>query len=409
MSSSRPRIDFDHLSPEHARRHVEIYRELREQHPVAWTDAYGGFWVVSRYADVAAIARDDESFSSAHDNGGINIPTAPARNVPLELDPPEFLPYRTMLNPPFAPAAIRQWQAFVSDCTAEFLDRAIESGEIDFVRDLGNPVPALFTLAFLGFPLSEWPRFAEPMHDAVACPPETPGHRRAVEGITWVQQQIRAALADRRARPREDLLSRIANASIAGEPIPEERAQETVFLIIGGGVDTTTALLSNTLFWLNDQPAARKHLCEDPKRIALACEEFLRVFAPTQALARTAMRDVEIGGQQIRKGERMLISWASANRDAAVFERPDELVLDRFPNRHSSFGLGAHRCLGSNFARLEFGILLREVLRRMPDYQIDLARAQRYESIGIVNGWVGLPARFTPGARVGSSFQQAVP
>jgi cytochrome P450 len=403
LAELRTKIEFDHLSADHAERHVEIYRELREQHPVAWTDAYGGFWVVSRYSDVARIARDDETFSSDHDRGGINIPPAPARNTPLEVDPPEFLHYRALLNPPFAPAALAGWDAFVSDWTAHFIDLAIESGSIDFVRELGNPVPALFTLAFLGFPLDEWQRYAEPMHDAVACPPDTPGHHRAVEGIAWVQEQIRAALAERRARPQGDLLSRIANAQLDGRPIPEERAQETVFLIIGGGVDTTTALLSNALVWLNDQPGARAYLRDDPKRIATACEEFLRVFTPTQALARTAMRDVEVGGQRIREGERILISWASANRDAALFDRPDEVVLDRFPNRHAAFGLGQHRCLGSNFARLEFGILLREVLRRMPDYQIDLSRAERYASIGIVNGWVSLPARFTPGDRIGSA------
>ena len=405
MSAGRPTVAFDHLSAEHARRHLEIYRELRERNPVAWAEAYGGFWIVTRYEDVARVARDDETFSSDHDRGGINIPPAPARNTPIEVDPPEFLHYRALLNPPFAPAAIRTWEAFVGDCTAHFLDQAIESGEIDFVRGLGNPVPALFTLAFLGLPLDAWQRYAQPMHDAVACPPGTPGHRRAVEDIAWIQERIREALADRRAQPRGDLISRVANAEIAGEPIPAERAVETIFLVLGGGVDTTTALLSNSLHWLDTQPDARAYLREDPKRIALACEEFLRVFTPTQALARTALRDVLVGGQTIRAGERILISWASANRDAAVFERPDEVVLDRFPNRHSAFGLGAHRCLGSNFARLEFGILLREVLRRMPDYEIDLARAERYESIGIVNGWVQLPARFTPGARAGSSFR----
>jgi cytochrome P450 len=197
------------------------------------------------------------------------------------------------------------------------------------------------------------------------------------------------------------LLSDLANATRHGELLPLERVVGAAFLLLAGGVDTTTALTADALHWLAAHPDERARLVEEPELIKSACEEFLRYFTPVQALARTAMCPVELGGQHIAAGDRILLSWAAANRDEKVFPRPDQLLIDRQPNRHTAFGLGAHRCIGSNFARQTFATMLRAVLDRMPDYVID-AEAEPNKSIGLVNGWVHLPAHFTPGPSIGS-------
>jgi cytochrome P450 len=276
-------------------------------------------------------------------------------------------------------------------------------GTIDFVLDLANPVPGLATLQFLGLPLEDWEAYAGPMHAIVYTPPGSPEFAKASEDAFGIVLRLVEAVEERKREPRDDLITYLVNSEVDGEKLPDERVVEMCHLVIAGGVDTTTSLIACALDYLDQNRAARQRLIDDPALIPSACEEFLRYYSPTQALARTATRDVEIGGQLIRAGDRVLISWASADHDPTAFEHPDEIVLDRFPNRHAAFGLGAHRCLGSNFARAEFTIMLEQVLARMPDYTLDRAGTEHYESIGVVNGFVKMPATFTPGAKVGTA------
>jgi len=168
--------------------------------------------------------------------------------------------------------------------------------------------------------------------------------------------------------------------------------------VIAGGVDTTTALTSNALVYLDENRAVRRRLIEDPGLLPTACEEFMRLASPVQALCRTAARDVEIGGQQIRAGERIMFAFASANRDTREFADPDSIQVDRFPNRHLGFGIGMHRCIGSTFARMMFGVMMGAILERLPDYSIDHGRAAHYPTMPAVNGWKSIPAAFTPAA-----------
>jgi cytochrome P450 len=411
--TERPTVDFDHHSQLYATEGPSIYAAMRERCPVAWSDSYGGFWVLSRYDDVAEVARDDMTFSSRHDippDGdtytGINIPPTPNRATPIEMDPPRYAAFRRFLNPAFAPAAIEKLQPRMYEYADWCLDQVIESGSIDFVVDLANPVPAMATLAFLGLDLADWYAFSWPFHDIVACPPGTDGWNRAVEGTQEAVTAVGAAVAERRQRPRNDLLTHFTEIEVEGELLSDEVILEVCTLILGGGVDTTTALLGHALHHLGLDREARARISEDRSLVPLYCEELLRMYTPVQALARTATRDVAVGGQQIAAGERVMLCWAAANRDPATFDQPDDLVIDRFPNRHAAFGLGAHRCLGSNFARSEFAAMLNRVLDRLPDYEL-ADGAERYESVGAVNGWHRLPARFTPGAVVGAPVPRA--
>lgn len=366
---------------------------------------------MSSYADVAEVARDDDTFSSEHDldpaegnRGGIVIPPPPVRSIPIEIDPPRFRQFRQLLTKPLSPQAAKEWDPWVRQLTNHFIDRIIERGEGDLVLDIGNPVPAIFTMRFLGLPLDDWELYAMPMHQVVYASPGTKELEEAYIGILTFMVKLKEAIIERRDNPRDDFLSVIAQAIIDDEPITDQEAVEMAFLVVAGGVDTTTGLLASALDWLEQHPEERDELAADPELLPRATEEFLRYISPVQGNARTVAKKCEVNGQDLEEGDRVLLSWAAANRDAEVFEDPHEMDLHRFPNRHQAFGIGMHRCAGSNIARLEFGIMVEEILRRLPDFVIDRNQAKPYEDIATVNGWKSQPVTFTPGKSENAAF-----
>jgi cytochrome P450 len=401
---------FDHHSVEHAANAQCIYKSIREDGGVAHSELYGGYYVLARYADIAAAARDWETFSSNRDQtgpgsggGGLSIPPNPATSLSLdEYDPPEWKRIRSALNPYLSPASIENLKPAVVDLATHFIDQFIEAGSADFVLDLANPVPAIVTLDLLGFPRNDWEKFADPIHKMVFMLRGHPEYEETYQGLVWILEQIRSRIAKLRQSPGDDLISDMIRHEASGTPFTDVELEEMIFLALAGGVDTTTALLANTFVYLSEHPDERRRLQEDPSLIDSACEEFLRVFTPVQALARTVTTSTEVSGVEMHKGDRVLLAWASANRDPEQFPDPDDVKLDRFPNRHCSFGIGIHRCLGSNLARAEYKIIVAEVLRRMPDYEVVPGQAHRYKRIGTVNGWEQVPVTFTPGAREGT-------
>jgi len=399
---------FDHHSVEYAENSRSINAELRANCPVAHTDAHGGFYVISRYDDVVAAAKDDATFASGHTvNGvsplGVTIPPAPLPMCPIEMDAPDYLPYRRLLNPYFSPAASKQWEPRVTRWVDVCLDQAIEKGSFDLVDDLANPVPSLFTCEFLGLPIEQWRDYARVQHEIIYTPPEQ--QQDVLTSYMEVAGRVYEMVVERRKTPKgEGLIDTLVTAEIDGQPVPDDLVFSMVNLVMAGGFDTTTAVTVNALVWLADHPEERQRLVDDPSLIPQACEEFLRYFTPQQALARTVKHPVTLHDVELQAGDRVLLSWASANQDDAAFDRPDEVILDRFPNRHTTFGIGIHRCLGSHIARIELSTMVSRVLARMPDYQVDHAAAERYPSIGIINGWIAVPATFTPGSKLTSEL-----
>jgi cytochrome P450 len=401
--STPPSVAFDHYTPEYRDNWQEIVDTNLSKCPVAHSSTYGGFWLVSDYASLSRVIRDDATFTSTHNmddpsdpRQGIVIPPNPMLQVPMEFDPPIYNLYRRMLNPHFSPTAARATEPFVRQAVDAFLDKVCETGRIDFVLDLGNPVPALATMKLMGMPLDDWERFAEPMHGIVSHPAGGPEYLRCMDALQQLGGTLGALVPGLRTEEAEGLLGSLAKATVDGQSLSDGEVVLIALLVMQGGVDTTTSLLSNALWWLEEHPAERQRLIDEPALLEHATEEFLRVFTPVPALARTCTRDVELGGQQLREGDRVLMSFSAANRDPAIFDEPGEAKLDRFPNPHASFGLGIHRCIGSHFARSWFQLMLRGVLERMPDYTIDRAAAQRNHSIGIINGFINMPATFTP-------------
>jgi cytochrome P450 len=404
----KPFIELDHHSQAFAADPASALRSLRERCPVGWSPLYDGFWALTRYDDVSRVLGDAATFSSRHDLEpgsafrGVTIPPPPMRFIPVEMDPPEFLGYRRLLNPIFSPAAVERLRPQMTAFTDWCIDQVIERGEIDLVYELSSPVPAMVTLELLGLPASDWQRFSTTFHDMVAHPPGTPQLLDAFASAAAITADLTALVARRRADPSRDrrgAIDDLIDAEVAGSPIPDERLVDIITLILAGGIDTTTGAAAGALVFLSAHPEHRRRLIDEPALIESAAEEFVRWVTPTPVLARTATCPVDIGGQRVGEHERVMANLFAANRDPAAFEHPDDVVLDREPNRHASFGFGIHRCVGANLARVELQVMLTRVLARIPDFLVDTDRARRYHTAGVQNGWITVPATFTPGTR----------
>jgi cytochrome P450 len=400
-------VDFDHHSAEHAADPAADYRRIRETAPITWTESYDGFWIASRYAESTHVARTHAVFSSAkwvdEDGvlqGGLGLP--PNRGlqlIPDEVDPPEWEGYRRLLSLAFSPGASVALKENVETTTHEVIDAFIENGHADFVDDLTAPIPALITCDMLGVPRADWQIYAEVFHDSIATPPDDPHFPETVAAFKILNERLESDLAERRANPGDDFFSSLTTAEVNGHLLSDREIIDIMLQLLGGGVDTTTSLLSSILHWLHVDRAMRQRLIDNPDLLPSAREEFLRYFCPVQSTARTVTTETELGGEKLCPGDRILFSYASANRDELEFPDPDELQLDRFPNNHMSFGMGIHRCLGSHIARLIADTVLSAVLERIPDYSLDESGCLRYPDLGTVNGWIHLPATFTPQPR----------
>ncbi|WP_127781725.1 cytochrome P450 [Rhodococcus sp. X156] len=410
MAQQRTVIDFDHHREEFREHATTAYARVRESCPVAWTPAHDGYWVTSRYADIVRIARDDVTFSSARGANpqrgtAIVIPRGPGlEQFPIELDPPRATVYRELVNPLLTREAVAELVPMIHRHTDEVIDAFIADGHADLVAQLTNPLPTAVTLDWLGFPREDWKRLAGPVHDIFAAAPGSERAARGGQALGWMETRIRDLLAARRAEPRADVLSRlVVQTRPDGTRFDDDELVSVVFLLIAGGVDTTTSLTGSTLVHLARNPADRARLIADPELLPAATEEFLRVFAPSQSMARTVTTDTEVGGCPMSRGERVLIPWVAGNFDPEVFTDPEQVQLERNPKGHLSFGIGSHRCAGAHLARAMFTAMLTRVLQRLPDYQVDEAGLARYESCGSQAGWDRVPVTFTPGSRLDSA------
>jgi cytochrome P450 len=413
------RYHFDRHTPEYRHQFETITQEMQARCPVAWSDTYGGHWVAAGNREVFELARSAEYLSNDHDVNherrgyqGITIPSPTGMQFQggfLEMDPPEQRQYRQLLNPYLSPAAVARWVPVVDELARACLDEKIETGRIDFVDDLANVVPAVLTLAMMGIPLANWGIYCEPVHAGVYTPPDSPEMPRVRERQIEMFQDMLAQLAKIRQTPVPGLIDALGRVAINGQTPPDMELIGVMALVIGGGFDTTTALTAHALEWLAEHQDQRARLSRE--RDALldpATEEFLRFFTPAPGDGRTISADCEIAGTRFKEGERLWLSWAMANRDPAVFPEPNQVDLARTGNRHHSFGLGIHRCIGSNVARMVFKRMLIAVLDRMPDYRCDAGAAVHYETIGVIQGMRHLPATFTPGARLGAGLDETI-
>lgn len=405
-SSACPVVHFDHHSAEFNADPHGAWLALQDT-PVAWSEEYGGFWVVSDHQGNTDVLQNADVFTSTRfrPKAGLSIPSHADPNgepvLPMEVDPPEHGPVRALLNSHLSPSAVRKMMPLIESWTTKCIDQVIESGEGDLLYDVAGPVPAFITMNWLGFPEEHIREVAETVHHFVGYPPGSPEFEKARAENDKIIPTLLETCAARRAEPRDDLISRLMTQTLNGEPVTDSVIARLSYILVLGGVDTTTSLTSSALVHLNQDRELRQRLIDNPELIESATEEFLRVYPPLASIGRVARQDSEYRGCPISSGDQVLVSRHAANFDDEVFDNPDEFRPDRFPNRHVSFGLGPHRCVGSHLARLMFQEIIRQVLTRIPDYELDESRVTPYPDRGVFAGWTALPARFTPGSRLG--------
>src|ERR1700756_1271232 len=382
-------VDFDHHSDEFNLNQETINADLRQKCPVAWNDNYGGFWFLSSYDAVSQPARDDETFSHKYEpnapngvdyQGEMGVPRPegqPALGIG-EGDGEYHLALRHALAPFFSPGAVEKMRPFMEQSAHWFLDQRITDGHMDLVLDYASPVPAILTMKLMGLPYDNWHLYANLFHSVMAVPQESDEYTNAIAKVPEMMQGVLDYAATRRAKPEDDLTSFLIQFEFEGRRLTDDQLLNILWNLIAGGVDTTTSQTALTLLHLGTHPGLRQQLIDHPELYRTATDEFLRYFSVNKSLSRTVTRDIELNGQHLRKNDRVIITWLSANHDEQELDQPDGVILDRMPNPPLAFGLGPHRCIGSHLARLMSEVMVKAVLDRMPDYQGDLDGVYRY-------------------------------
>ncbi|MDX6231407.1 MAG: hypothetical protein QOH68_358 [Nocardioidaceae bacterium] len=348
---------------------ADTYEKLLDKCPVGRSDQHGGFVFLTRSEDIFAAEQDPETFSVRPSmllpDFGNETPM-----VPIDVDPPEHGAYRKILLPLFTPKKIAELTAGMRD-TARELAAQVADGEVSDASLLfARPMPTIIFSRLAGFPESDWPKFDrwidEVIYHRVADP------ERAQSATREVEDYFDLLLQERIDNPvdEDDLIKYLLEAEIDGRPLERKELISYCYLLFLAGLDTTAWGIRSSLWHLAQHPEDQKRLREDPDLIPAAVEEWLRTMSPVQAMARTCTRDTEVGGQQIKSGERVVLVFGAGNRDPEAFDDPNDIILEREDNRHLSFGGGIHRCLGSNLARQELIVSLEEFLEAVPRFSL---------------------------------------
>jgi cytochrome P450 len=401
-------VDFDHHSNAFNLNQQTLNAELRQRCPVAWNENYGGFWFLSSYAAVSQSARDGDTFAHKYEpdaedgvnyQGEMGVPRPegqPALGIG-EVDGPYHLALRHALAPFLSPGAVEKLRPFMEQSAHWFLDQKSKDGEMDLVLDYASPVPAILTMKLMGLPYDNWHLYATLFHSVMAVPQGSDEYTNAIAKVPAMMEEVLEYASTRRANPKDDLTSFLIQFEFDGKRLDDEQLLNILWNLIAGGVDTTTSQSALTLLHLGTHPELRQQLIDHPELHRTAADEFLRYFSVNRTLSRTVTRDVELGGQRLRKNDKVIISWLAANHDEREFHRAEEVLLDRAPNRHVAFGLGPHRCIGSHLARVMSEVMVKAVLDRIPDYEVDHSGVHHYMGNPAMTGLGTLPVSFTPG------------
>ena len=387
--------DIDHAEPEYNERAHEIWDDLREGGcPVAHTDRYGGMWAPVTHELVKEVAYDTEHFTSRGVvvNTGRPIAEAPVGPAPpITSDPPFHQHARRLLLPPFSPKAIGPWEPEIRRLCNQLLDDmgAIEPGEsiIDAAVQYAQHIPVNVIARMLGFPTGDDDYFRRCVHHFLELV-NVPVEERERSGLN-LDAYLDRQIEEHRADPRDDLTTYLLNAEIGGSKLSHEHVRGSMVLLLIAGIDTTWSAIGSSLWHLAEHPADLRRLVAEPELMLFALEEFLRAYAPV-TMARLVAQDHDFHGCPMKENEWVLLPFPAANRDPAMFDDAGEFVIDREANRHAAFGLGIHRCLGSNLARLELKVAVEEFVKRFPEFE---SAGRTRWSVGQIRGPRELPIR----------------
>jgi cytochrome P450 family 142 subfamily A polypeptide 1 len=391
MGEHPVRDDIDLLSGQwYAQQPYEQWAWMREHAPVYW-DAKNEVWGITRYHDVLAIEKDAPAFNSH------KSPRPHGHPLPMmiSMDDPAHTRRRKLVNKGFTPRRVREHEQTIRQICRSIIDNVAPKGECDFVWDIAAPLPLLLIADMLGFPPESYHDLLEWSDDLIrgtTVNDPAAAEKAMYAGIAFREFML-GVIADRRSKPpQDDLVSILCYAEIDGDRLDDESINQEALLILIGGDETSRHVITDGMLALMGNPSQRAVFRDN---LDTGVEELLRWVSPIKNMSRTVTNDIEVGGQQLKAGEQLMLFYPSANRDADVFDRPDELDVTRNPNPHLAFGFGPHFCLGASLARVELRVMFDELLERLPDIELAGDPLPRRAS-NFISGPEAMPVRFTP-------------
>lgn len=390
--------DWDHADPAYNQNAHQIWDQLRGTCPVAHTDRYGGAWLPVTHADVSAVARDTDHFSSE----GAVLANKPPREEwvsmapiggapPITSDPPFHADARRLLLPAFSPQVVAEWEPEIRRLCNDLIDNMGDSETVDAAVQYAQNIPVYVIARMLGLPLEDSDYFRETVHMVLEEIGAEFGERQGA--FEKLDAYLAMHVQDHIDNPKDDLIGFLLNAKIYDQPLSPQHVVGTIILLMVAGIDTTWSSIGSSIWHLAQHPSDLKRMVNEPELLPTAIEELLRMYAPV-TMARIVSQDAEIGGCPVKRGDSVLLPFPAANRDPEVFPDADKVIIDREENRHVAFGLGIHRCLGSNLARLELRVAVEVFIQRFPKFVLADASAVTW-SLGQVRGPRKLPVRIT--------------
>jgi cytochrome P450 len=402
MTTERTRVtdwatDFDHTDSEWVADPFPIWDELRARCPVAHTDRFGGTWMPVRHEDVAAVAYDTEHFTSRSvvvselRPGPDDLPAPIGLAPPITSDPPFHAMARRLLLPAFSPKRIAALEPFTRELCVELLDAVAGQTELDAAVDYAQHIPLRVIVRMLGFPQADADIFRRFIRMVLEDVDQSLEERQALVQDGEIDDYMNARIAEHEAHPQDDLTSYLLEAELDGNKLAPDHIRGTMVLLMIAGIDTTWSAIGASLWHLAQHPDDRRRLAAEPDLMPTAVEEFLRAYAPV-TMARLVAEDFDFQGRRLREGDWLLLPFPAANRDPEFFPDADQVRIDRVENRHAAFGLGIHRCIGSNLARMELRVALEEWVKRYPDFELADPMGVTW-SAGQVRGPRNIPVR----------------
>lgn len=389
------RAGFDHAtSPELVGASFDGWSRLRAESPAFRSDIAGAYdlWYLLRYADIRSALQDHELFSSRSVQ---YVGDSPQRLLPEELDPPEHAKYRRLLNAPLSPAAVRAGEEQIRTLCVRLIDEIAPRGECDFLTAFAQRFPTAIFLGLMGLPVGKVTEFVGRAQTVLHVTGEQdPDFSQRTAAATGIIADIGAAVASRRATPRDDMISTLVSSTVDDRALTDDELYQLGFLLYLAGLDTVANVLTYSFRFLAGRRDLRSLLRDEPGKIPDVVEELLRLFSIASTV-RVVTRDTVFAGCPMKAGDRVVLPTASAGRDDRQYRDPDEFRLDRFAKAHLAFGAGPHRCAGAHLARLELRIALEEWHSRIPDYELADEQALT-EYVGAVAGLTALPLRWEP-------------